>query len=142
MADNFSLNKLLEQNLDIHYPNYKNLNNLISQIHSSYTLSMRHTDCILPCDIKQIHTNLVCYQRIHWIVPSFIPLIAEKDENLPWTNNVTPKFMVGRYYDRSCQLLNQQRTLCGNHFTVGKLISSVLLGRGEINEYEFLKVEN
>jgi hypothetical protein len=75
-------------------------------------------------------------------VPSFIPLIAEKDENLPWTNNVTPKFMVGRYYDRSCQLLNQQRTLYGNRFTAGKLISSVLLGRGEINEYEFLKEEN
>lgn len=73
--DNFALNKLFHRDLDILSPNYKNLNSLISQIHSGYTLPMRFSNNKVTCDIKQIQTNLVVFPRIKWILPSFVPLV-------------------------------------------------------------------
>ncbi len=75
MFDNFSLYKVFERNLDIQSPNYKNLNSLISQVHSSYTLPMRYEDNKITCDIRDIQTNLVSYPRVHWAIPSLVPLI-------------------------------------------------------------------
>jgi len=84
--DNYALNKLFHRNLDVKSPNYKNLNALISQIHSGYTLPMRFTDNQISCDIKEIQTNLVVFPRIKWIIPSFVPLINEQDADKGWGN--------------------------------------------------------
>ena len=74
-VDNFALNKLFHRNLDVQYPNYKNLNSLISQIHSGYTLPMRFKNNKISCDIKEIQTNLVVSPQMKWILPSFVPLV-------------------------------------------------------------------
>lgn len=47
MVDNHSLYEVFDKKLDIQNPNYKNVNNLISQIQSSYTLPMRFNNNIL-----------------------------------------------------------------------------------------------
>ena len=84
MFDNDSLYSLSHSHLDIEYPNYSNINSLISQIHSSYSLPMRYSNNILNCSIRDIQINLVSYPRIHYAIPSFSPLVP-KDMNYRWT---------------------------------------------------------
>merc|ERR1711964_296561 len=52
---------------------YSNLSKIISQVSSSMTLSMRF-DGMLSVDLQQLHTNLVPYPKLHFMLSSLAPL--------------------------------------------------------------------
>jgi len=52
---------------------YSNLNKIISQVTSSMTLSMRF-DGMLNVDLQHLHTNLVPYPKLHFMLSSLAPL--------------------------------------------------------------------
>ena len=81
--DNKSLYEIAEKNLDIQFPNYRNINALIAQINSSFTVFNRFNNNQLDCDIKDIHTNLIIHPRRHYALPSLAPLIPQ-DSSYKW----------------------------------------------------------
>lgn len=78
MVDNEALYEICRRALDIERPTYTNLNRIIGQIVSSLTASLRFKGD-LNVDLNEFQTNLVPYQRIHFPICSYSPLIsAEK----------------------------------------------------------------
>jgi tubulin alpha len=75
LVDNEALFDICGTNLDIGAPTYSNLNRLIAQIVSSITASLRF-DGPLTVDLKELHTNLVPYQRLHFPVVTYAPFIS------------------------------------------------------------------
>ncbi|CAD8053530.1 unnamed protein product [Paramecium primaurelia] len=77
MFDNEALYDISKRNLDIERPKYSNLNRLIAQAISSLTASMRFNGA-LNVDMPSLQTNLVPYQRIHFMLCSYAPIISNE----------------------------------------------------------------
>jgi len=81
MLDNEAIYEVCKTQLDIEKPTYSNLNQLIAQVISSLTASLRF-DGSLNVDISEFQTNLVPYPRIHFLLASHAPVLsAEKAYN-------------------------------------------------------------
>eukprot|EP01069_Polyplicarium_translucidae_P011899 Polyplicarium_translucidae@DN4540_c0_g1_i1.p1 len=77
VLDNEAIYAICQKNLGIESPEYANLNKLVSQVISSLTASLRF-DGSLNMDINEFQTNLVPYPRIHFMLSSYAPIVAEK----------------------------------------------------------------
>ena len=66
---------ICRKNLDIQRPTYTNLNQLIAQIISSITASLRF-DGALNVDLNEFQTNLVPYPRIHYPLATYAPVVS------------------------------------------------------------------
>lgn len=78
LLDNEAIYDICHKSLDIGRPTYSNLNKLIAQVISSLTCSLRFEGS-LNMDMNEFQTNLVPYPRIHFLLPSYSPIIsAEK----------------------------------------------------------------
>ncbi|KAL7227454.1 hypothetical protein ACSBR1_022330 [Camellia fascicularis] len=78
LLDNEAIYDICRHSLDIERPTYTNLNQLVSQMISSLTASLRF-DGALNVDVTEFQTNLVPYPRIHFMLSSYAPVIsAEK----------------------------------------------------------------
>merc|ERR1711991_860615 len=75
MLDNEAIYDISKRSLDIQRPSYFNLNQLIAQVISSLTASLRF-DGALNVDITEFQTNLVPYPRIHFMLSSLAPVIS------------------------------------------------------------------
>jgi len=76
MLDNEAIYDICRNQLDIERPSYNNLNRLVAQVISSLTASLRF-DGSLNVDINEFQTNLVPYPRIHFMLCSYAPVIAQ-----------------------------------------------------------------
>eukprot|EP00656_Telonema_subtile_P048231 TRINITY_DN5688_c0_g1_i1.p1 TRINITY_DN5688_c0_g1~~TRINITY_DN5688_c0_g1_i1.p1 ORF type:complete len:421 (-),score=105.72 TRINITY_DN5688_c0_g1_i1:85-1347(-) len=81
MLDNEAIYSICHRRLDIERPTYTNLNRLIAQVVSSLTAFLRFDGTLPPVerDLVSLHTKLVPYPRIHFMLASYAPVIsAEK----------------------------------------------------------------
>jgi len=76
MLDNEAIYDICRTQLDIERPSYNNLNRLVAQVISSLTASLRF-DGSLNVDINEFQTNLVPYPRIHFMLCSYAPVVAQ-----------------------------------------------------------------
>ncbi|SCU99901.1 LAME_0G06260g1_1 [Lachancea meyersii CBS 8951] len=76
MVDNEAIYEMCKKNLDITRPSLANLNNLIAQVVSSVTASLRF-DGSLNVDLNEFQTNLVPYPRIHFPLVSYAPILSK-----------------------------------------------------------------
>lgn len=57
--------------MDIDRPGFKEINDIVAQVQSSVTLSMRSVGT-LNAKLNDLCTNLICYPRIHYTYPSLV----------------------------------------------------------------------
>lgn len=75
LMDNEAIYDICSKQLNVEHPSYPNLNRLIAQVMSSFTVSLRF-DGALNVDITEFQTNLVPFPRIHFCMSSYAPLIT------------------------------------------------------------------
>lgn len=74
IVDNQAIYDICKTKLDIDRPTYSHLNQLISQVVSSITASLRFNGA-LNVDMMEFQTNLVPYSRLHFPLASYAPLV-------------------------------------------------------------------
>lgn len=75
LMDNQAIYDICTKQLAVDHPSYPNINRLIAQVMSSFTVSLRF-DGALNVDITEFQTNLVPYPRVHFCMSSYAPLIT------------------------------------------------------------------
>ncbi|XP_075591017.1 tubulin alpha chain-like [Dermatophagoides farinae] len=121
LMDNEAIYDICTKQLSVEHPSYHNLNRLIAQVISSFTVSLRF-DGALNVDITEFQTNLVPFPRIHFCMSSYAPLI-------------TPELC--RSEAISVQDLTRSIVQPENHFAkfnpnAGSYIAMCLLYRGDV----------
>uniref|UniRef100_A0A182MGI2 Tubulin alpha chain n=1 Tax=Anopheles culicifacies TaxID=139723 RepID=A0A182MGI2_9DIPT len=101
LMDNQAIYNICSRRLSIERPSYANLNQLISQVVSGVTASLRFGGD-LNVDMSEFQTNLVPYPRLHFPVISFAPIIS-------WESVNHEKLDIGaltrQLFDPSCQMV-------------------------------------
>lgn len=121
MVDNEAIYDMCKKNLGIPRPDYKNLNNLVAQVVSSVTASLRF-DGSLNVDLNEFQTNLVPYPRIHFPLVSYSPITAKSRAN---HESNTVMEMTNACFEPGSQMVKCDPRL-------GKYMSSCLLYRGDV----------
>lgn len=75
VLENEALYDVCANRIKIEKPNYQNLNRVVAQLVSSMTASLRFNG-VLNTDLNEFRTNLVPYPRIHFVLPSFAPVVS------------------------------------------------------------------
>jgi len=75
VLDNKATYEICRRQLEIERPNYSNINQLLAQVVSSNTASLRY-DGALNVDLTEFQTNLVPYPRVHFMLNSYAPIIS------------------------------------------------------------------
>ncbi|ODV60147.1 tubulin alpha chain [Ascoidea rubescens DSM 1968] len=121
MVDNEAIYDISRRNLDIARPNFNTLNQLIAQVISSVTASLRF-DGSLNVDLNEFQTNLVPYPRIHFPLVSYAPIIS-KSKSLHESNSVNE-------ITNACIEPGNQMVKCDPR--LGKYMATCLLYRGDV----------
>ena len=123
--DNEALYNICTKFLDIEKPSYKNLNRLIAQVMSSYTSSLRF-DGALNYDLKDIEANIVPYPRIHFMLPSYAPIVPVEKlyHEQPSVHQITKSV-----FDPSLIMVNCKPQECC-------YISCCLMYRGDVAKFD------
>ncbi|EGW33808.1 tubulin alpha chain [Spathaspora passalidarum NRRL Y-27907] len=121
MVDNEAIYDMCRRNLDISRPNFSSLNNLIAQVVSSVTASLRF-DGSLNVDLNEFQTNLVPYPRIHFPLVSYAPVFS-KTRATHEANSVSE-------ITQSCFEPGNQLVKCDPK--AGKYMATCLLYRGDV----------
>jgi len=121
LVGNEAMFDICRHNLDIEQPTYTNLNQLIGQILSSITASLRF-DGDLFTDLSEFQTNLVPYPRIHFPLATYEPVISSKK-----VSHVQPT--VAELTNACFEPVNQSVKCDPRH---GKYMASCLLYQGNL----------
>lgn len=125
LFDNEALYDLCHKLLFINSPTYTNLNRLLSLMINSTTASMRFSNT-LNSGLKEIHTNLIPYPRVHHAMLRYAPI--DHNSTTPYTNptvaQITKQVLSKDYQALRCD--------CNR----GKFISIILNYRGLVTPNE------
>lgn len=121
MVDNEAIYDICRRNQDIERPTYTDLNQMIAQVVSSITASLRFPGA-LNVDLGEFQTNLVPYPRIHFPLASYAPLTSpERARN----DVMSVAQITSACFDPSNQMVKcDPRT--------GKYMACCLLYRGDV----------
>jgi len=124
IVGNQAIYEICNKRLDIEQPTYKNLNQLISQVVSSITASLRFEGA-LNIDLNEFQTNLVPYPRIHFPLTSYAPLVSQSTAG-------SELFSVAEI-TRACIEPPNQMVKCGSLAQENaKYMACCLLYRGDV----------
>jgi len=121
LLDNEAIYDICHRSLDIPRPTYSNLNRLIAQVISSLTCSLRFEGS-LNMDLNEFQTNLVPYPRIHFLLPSYAPIIST-DKAFHEQHSVA---------EITNAVFEAQNTLCKCEPRLGKYMATCLMYRGDV----------
>ena len=127
MVDNESLFRVCKDQLKAERPSYRNLNQLISQVQSSLTLSLRFPGD-LNVDLHDFHTNLVPFPRIHYPSVAFAPLATSADSE--YRSNHASQVGIDVFESRYRYL--------DVDFNQGKYMASCMLFRGDVEQQKVM----
>lgn len=77
LLDNEAIYDICRRQFKMEIPRFNNLNNVISQVSSSLTASLRYKGS-LNKDLTELQTNLVPYDRLHYLLSSYAPIISSE----------------------------------------------------------------
>jgi tubulin alpha len=121
LVDNEAVYDICRRNLDIPRPDYEHLNQLIAQVVSSITSSLRF-DGALNIDLAEFQTNLVPFPRIHYPLISYAPVIS--------SNRVLHESFRVQDLTYQCAEPDNQMVVCDPH--KGKYMAVTLMYRGDV----------
>ncbi len=75
ILDNEAIYDICRRNLSLEKPTYSNLNQMVAQVISSMTASLRFQGS-LNVDLNEFQHNLVPYPRIHFMLCSYAPIVS------------------------------------------------------------------
>ncbi|EYC28474.1 hypothetical protein Y032_0007g3241 [Ancylostoma ceylanicum] len=121
IMDNEAISDICRLKLDMRSPSYRNLNQIISQVVSSITASIRF-DGQLNVDLNEFSTNLVPYPRIHFPLVAAAPILPSEKafrESL-------------RVKDITAMCLEPSNQMVKCDASSGKYMAMCLLYRGDV----------
>lgn len=121
VLDNEAIYDICKNKLKVERPTYTNLNQMIAQVVSSITCSLRFAGS-LNVDLNEFQTNLVPYPRIHFMLSSLAP-VHSKEETYYTQNNVA---------ELTTAAFDPTNMMARCDPTNGKYVSCCLLYRGDI----------
>jgi tubulin alpha len=121
MFDNEAIYDICKNNLRIKKPKYSNLNQLIAQVISSLTASLRFNGT-LNVDITEFQTNLVPYPRIHFMLCSHAPILSR---DMAYSEKSTVKQITTAAFEAD-------NMMCRVDPRKGKYMACCLMYRGDI----------
>merc|ERR1712200_321742 len=74
VLDNEAIYAIIQKQLDVKRPSYKNLNEVIAKVVSSMTAALRF-DGEANVDLGEFQTNLVPFPRLHFMTTGLAPVI-------------------------------------------------------------------
>lgn len=101
MVDNEAIFEICQRNLSISRPTYGHLNQLISQVLSSITASLRFGGS-LNVDLCEFQTNLVPYPRIHFPLVTYAPVVSSAKA---YHEQITVAEITNACFERSNQMV-------------------------------------
>ncbi|XP_039290965.1 tubulin alpha-4 chain-like [Nilaparvata lugens] len=122
LVDNEAIYDICRKKLDIDRPHYTNLNQLVSQIVSSMTASLRYGDSPLNVDLCELQTNLVPFPRIHFPLVSYAPFVAQE---CAYHQNVSTQDMTAACFREESQMVKCNQSS-------GKYMACCMLYRGDV----------
>jgi len=125
MFDNEAIYDICKTNLKIKKPNYAHLNQLIAQVISSLTASLRFNGT-LNVDISEFQTNLVPFPRIHFMVSSYAPIFSR---DMAIIEKSTVKQISNSAFE-------PENMMCKVDPRRGKYMATCLMYRGNVNSSE------
>ncbi|CAG9321093.1 unnamed protein product [Blepharisma stoltei] len=75
--DNDAINDICKQRLYIYQPSYTNLNNIIAQVASAMTASIRY-ESYMNTNLHEFQTNLAPYPRMKFMLSSYAPFLSSE----------------------------------------------------------------
>jgi len=125
MFDNEAIYDICKNNLKIKKPSYSNLNQLIAQVISSLTASLRFNGT-LNVDITEFQTNLVPYPRIHFMLCSYAPILSRE---IAFQEKSTVRQITSQAFE-------SENMMCKVDPRKGKYMATCLMYRGNVNPSE------
>ncbi|KRH93046.1 tubulin alpha chain [Pseudoloma neurophilia] len=110
------------RNLGIDQPKYNDLNQIIAQVVSSITASLRFPGD-LNVDLNEFQTNLVPYPRIHFPLVAYSPMLSKE--------KASHEQLSVQEITSACFDLKNQMVKCNPNN--GKYMACCLLFRGDVN---------
>ena len=128
LVDNEAIYDICSRKLGVERPNYAGLNQLIAQVVSSVTASLRFRGQ-LNVDLSEFQTNLVPFPRLHFPLVSYAPLMNKKQvghESFSVWDLTSSCFDSSHYMVKGCNPY-------GSKGTAGaKYIGCCLLYKGDV----------
>lgn len=125
LLDNQAIYDMCSNSLGIARPTYGDINQIVAQVVSSITSSLRFQG-EMNVDLTEFQTNLVPYPRIHFPLVSFAPMINKSKAG---HERLSASELVNSCFEQKTQLVK-----CD--VRNGKFISCCMLFRGDIKTKE------